>query len=323
MQITSARLREIIIEELILMENFLKPHRNDETIPLDDEVIKAILSATSKKSLNEQMLTEDMKERIRNLVDKMGGNADAIKRVAQRLGLATALVASIVGGGMTGAYLASGDSVSSGDEIELQVQDDDSAADELGFVDIFGSAFKGEQFSGMSNQDKIKAAWSQYDLSDAALVKAPVSSSVWIYKFKMVPANQFSGDTVLPLAGATAQDYYNALRDRVEANPMVELPLLKNLVYGNTGKWSGGVGGKSDFMMAEDGSQILPPDWTVAYTVYADLMEEKTLDLVDYHIDNPEDREQLYQSLGVEGESGFNKFVEDTMFKIGRPLERR
>ena len=76
-------------------------------------------------------------------------------------------------------------------------------------------------------------------------------------------------------------------------------------------------------MMAEDGSQILPPDWTVAYTVYADLMEEKTLDLVDYHIDNPEDRQALYQQLGVEGEVGFNKFIEDTMFKIGRPLERR
>ena len=30
-------------------------------------------------------------------------------------------------------------------------------------------------------------------------------------------------------------------------------------------------------MTAEDGSQILPPDWTVAYTVYADLMEGKHL----------------------------------------------
>ena len=323
MQITSEKLREIIIEEMILMENFLKAHRSNETVPLDDEVIKAILSATSKKSLNEEILTEDMKERIRNLVSKMGGNADAIKRVAQRLGLTAAFVASIVGGGMTGAYLADKDSVSSGDEIALQVQDDDSAADELGFVDIFGSAFQGEQFAGMNNQDKIKAAWSQYDLSDSALDKAPVSSSVWIYKFKMVPVEQFSGDTVLPLAGATAQDYYNALKDRVEANPMVELPLLKKLVYGNVGKWSGGVGGKNDFMMAEDGSQILPPDWTVAYTVYADLMEEKTLDLVDYHVDNPEDRQALYQQLGVEGEAGFNKFIEDTMFKIGRPLERR
>ena len=140
MQITSARLREIIIEEMILMENFLKGHTNNETVPLDDKVIKAILSATSKKNLNEEVLTEDMKERIRNLVDKLGGGADAVKKVAFRLGLPLAVVAGLVGGAMTGAYLADKDSVSSGDEVVLQVQDDDSAADELGFVDIFGSA---------------------------------------------------------------------------------------------------------------------------------------------------------------------------------------
>ena len=45
---------------------------------------------------------EDMKQRIRDLVDKLGGGADSIKRVAKRLGLATALVASIVAGGATG-----------------------------------------------------------------------------------------------------------------------------------------------------------------------------------------------------------------------------
>ena len=33
-----------------------------------------------------------------------------------------------------------------------------------------------------------------------------------------------------------------------------------------------------------------------------------------------EDREELYQALGVKDMEGFNKFVEDTMFKIGRPL---
>ncbi len=316
MQLTEQQLLNIIFEEIVLMENFLKPHRS-ETIPLDDKVIKAILALTSKKKLNEEMLTEDMKEKIRNLVVKAGDNAEAVTRVAKRLALPIALVASIWGGGMTGAYLAGGDSASDQDNIELQVQDD-----ELGSADVYGSAYEGEQFAGMSNKDKIKAAWTQYDLSDAALDKAPVSSSVWIYKFKMVPVDQINNDTVLPLAGAKAIDYYNYLKAQVEADPMTELPLLKKMVYGDVGKWSGGVGG-GDFKVAEDGSQILPPDWTVAYTVYADLMEEKTLDLVDYHIDNPEGRGALYQALGVQDEAGFNKFVQDAMFKIGRPLEAR
>jgi len=318
MQITSARLREIIIEEMILIENFLKTHRNDETIPLDDKVIKAILSATSKKNLNEQMLTEDMKERIRNLVDKMGGGSAAVKRVAQRLGLATALVASIVAGGATGAYLAGSDNANSGDDIELQVQDVDD--DVFRVKDIAGKYYDQEQFSGMSNQEKIDNAWSNYDISMESLGSAPVSSTVWIYKYKMIPVDQIGADTPLPLMGTTAGTYYNFLKARVDSNPMVELPLLKNQVYGDVGKWAGGVGGKGNFKVAEDGSQILPPDWTVAYTVYADVMEEKTLEMVDYHNDNPEDRTYLYESLGVDNEEEFNKFIKDTMFKIGRPI---
>ena len=52
-------------------------------------------------------------------------------------------------------------------------------------------------------------------------------------------------------------------------------------------------------------------------------MEEKTIELVDYHIDNPEDRPALYQSLGVDNEAEFNEFVQSTLTKIGRPLEVR
>ena len=58
------------------------------------------------------------------------------------------------------------------------------------------------------------------------------------------------------------------------------------------------------------------------HTLYADLMEEKTLDLLDYHNENPED-EALYQQLGVQDESDFNKFISDTMFKIGRPRSKK
>jgi len=317
MNITEQRLLEIIFEELALMEGFLKPHKS-ETVPLDDEVIKAILSIKTKNKLNENMLTEDMKQRIRDLVDKLGGGSDAIKRVAQRLGLATALVASIVAGGATGAYLAGSDNANSGDDIELQVQDVDD--DVFRVKDIAGTYYNQEQFSGMSNQEKIDDAWSNYDISMAALDKAPVSSTVWIYKYKMVPVDQISPDTPLPLMGTTAADYYNFLKQRVESNPTVELPLLKNQVYGDVGKWAGGVGGKGNFKVAEDGSQILPPDWTVAYTVYADIMEKNTLDLMDYLADNPEHREDIYESLGVDNDEEFNKFVKDTMYKIGRPI---
>ena len=92
MNITEQRLLQIILEEISLIETFLRPHKN-ETVPLDDKVIKAILSVITKNKLNEEILTESVKERIRDLVDKLGGDSRAIKRVATRLGLSVALVA--------------------------------------------------------------------------------------------------------------------------------------------------------------------------------------------------------------------------------------
>ena len=181
MNLTEQQLLNIIFEEIVLMENFLKPHRA-ETVPLDDKVIKAILSLTSNKKLNEEMLSEDVKEKIRNLVVKAGDSAEAVTRVAKRLALPVALVASIWGGAMTGAHIAgSGDSAPNQDNTELQVQDD-----ELGFADVFGSGIDDEKFHGMDRFEKSKALWGQYDLSEPALDEAPVSSSVWIYKYKMI-----------------------------------------------------------------------------------------------------------------------------------------
>jgi len=323
MNITKQRLLQIILEEISLMENFLKSHKG-ETVPLDDKVIKAILSLTNKKNLNEEMLSEDMKQRIRDLVVKAGDNAEAVVRVAKRLAIPAALVASIWGGAMTGAHLAgSNDSVSSGDNIEMSVQDD-APLDDAGLSDLAGTAYDAEQFHGMDNDQKLEAAWDQFDLNSDALDPAPVSSSVWIYKYAMIPIDQIDNNTIMPLIGASAADYYDFLKQRVEADPMTELPLLKKMVYGNVGKWAGGTGDSNqNFKVAEDGSQILPPDWTVAFTVYADIMEDKTLELVDYHIDNPEDRPALYQSLGVDSEAQFNEFVQSTLMKIGRPLEVR
>ena len=347
MQITQQQLFEIILEEIDNLEELgnysaaagasiraaqlagnrdkdiqafpLKPHRG-ETVPLDDKTIKAILFVNSKNKLNENILTEDVKDRIRDLVDRLGGGADAIKRVATRLALPVALIASVAAGGGAGAYLAgTANSAADQDNIELQVQDVED--DVFRVKDIAGSYYDAEQFSGMSNQEKLDDAWSNYDISINSLDNAPVSSSVWIYKYKMIPVDQINPDTPIPLMGTTAGTYYKFLKDRVEANPMVELPLLKNQVYGDVGKWAGGVGGKGNFKKAEDGSQILPPDWTVAYTVYADLMEEKTRSLMDFHANDPDGRAELYKMLNVEDENGFNKFIKDTMFKIGRPLQ--
>ena len=327
MNITEQRLLEIILEEIKLMEAFLRRQRTKVTDPIDDDEIKDFVRASNlvrmsrlNKRVTNENLNENIKDRIRALVKREGGDENAIKKVSRSLGIPAVLVASMVAGAMAGAQLAGDQNTSAGADTEISAKQSNSIINKLGLSAIAGQAFNGEQFHGMTNDEKVALAWSKFDVGGAQA--APVSSSVPIFKFAMIPVDQISENTVLPMIGATAGKYYNFLKMRVEANPDVELPLLKNIVYGNVGKWAGGVGG-GDFKTTADGRQILPPDWTVAYTLYADLMEDRLISIYNHHEANPDQREALYDSLGVSTEDGFFKFISEAAFKIGRPLQAR
>ena len=311
MQITYERLREIVIEELTLVKGALEGPIHDETAPVDDKVIIAILRALPSK-LNERVISEDIKDRIRSAVRQLGGDAEAVKRVAIKVGLPAAIVASMVGGSVIGSQLAAKQNTSQ-DDIELVSQQQDNY-----FYDFYGSAFDSEEFSGMSNDEKIAKAWEGYDINNATA--APVASQVWGLAYSHIPPNQISDNSILTHSGTTAATYYNKWKERVMANPEVELPLLKKMVFGNTGKWAGGVGGQSNFATGPNNSTLLPPDWTVLHTLYADIMEDKAGALYDYHEANPDDRAELYASLGVDGEKEFYEFISETMYSIGREL---
>jgi len=308
MQITKSRLCEIIIEEMMVAEGFLKPLKHNETSPIDDEVLLAILKS-QPTVLKEELLSEDMKERVRDLVNKLGGGAEAIAKVAKRLALPVALVASIATGVGAGSYLA-GDSTSPDADIELTTQADT----ESGISQIAGTGY-GEEYYGMSEQEKIDKAWQQFDLD--RIERAPVSSDVPMFKYAIVSYDQIDGNTILPMIGTTAEDYYNYWRQKVESDPDTELPLLKKMVFGNVGKWLSGDG--NQFFKKTGDYNILPPDWSVAHAVYADLVEEKMFALDDYlQQASPEDKEEIYGSLGVKSDQEYSKFFNTQMFKIGR-----
>ena len=308
MQITKSRLCEIIIEEMMIAEGFLKPLKHNETSPIDDEVLSAILKS-QPTVLKEELLSEDMKDRVRDLVNKLGGGAEAIAKVAKRLALPVALVASIAGGVRAGGYLA-GDSTSPDADIELSTQADTKS----GISQIAGTGY-GEEYYGMSEQEKIDKAWQQFDLD--RIERAPVSSDVPMFKYAIVSYDQIDGNTILPMIGTTAEDYYNYWRQKVQSDPETELPLLKKMVFGNVGKWLSGDG--NQFFKKTGDYNILPPDWSVAHAVYADLVEEKMFALDDYlQQASPEDKEEIYRSLGVKSDQEYSKFFNTQMFKIGR-----
>jgi len=220
--------------------------------------------------------------------------------------LPVALVASIAGGVRAGGYLA-GDSTSPDADIELFTQADTKS----GISQIAGTGY-GEEYYGMSEQEKIDKAWQQFDLD--RIERAPVSSDVPMFKYAIVSYDQIDGNTILPMIGTTAEDYYNYWRQKVESDPDTELPLLKKMVFGNVGKWLSGDG--NQFFKKTGDYNILPPDWSVAHAVYA---EEKMFALDDYlQKASPEDKEEIYRSLGVKSDQEYSKFFNTQMFKIGR-----
>ena len=308
MKITETQLLNIITEELVLIEQVIRKPKN-ETSPMEDEVLNVLLSFNTEESLNEALLSEDIKDRIRSAVQKLGGGAEAVANVAKRLALPVALVASIATGAGIGSYLA-GDSTSPDADIELSTQADTMS----GISQIAGTGY-GEEYYGMSEQEKIDKAWQQFDLD--RIERAPVSSDVPMFKYAIVSYDQIDGNTVLPMIGTTAEDYYNYWRQKVESDPDTELPLLKKMVFGNVGKWLSGDG--NQFFKKTGDYNILPPDWSVAHAVYADLVEEKMFALDDYlQKASPEDKEEIYRSLGVKSDQEYSKFFNTQMFKIGR-----
>ena len=107
MNITEQRLLEIILEEIKLMEAFLRRQRTKVTDPIDDDEIKDFVRASNlvrmsrlNKRVTNENLNENIKDRIRALVKREGGDENAIKKVSRSLGIPAVLVASMVAGAM-------------------------------------------------------------------------------------------------------------------------------------------------------------------------------------------------------------------------------
>tara|TARA_Y100001937_G_scaffold59535_2_gene81760 strand:- start:2406 stop:3455 length:1050 start_codon:yes stop_codon:yes gene_type:complete len=347
MQITQTRLKQLIYEEIetsilssiikeevdkILREksSSLKSPTNDKTRPISDDIMSAVLRVTDKKKVNEapddeekqrklidDFLDDDQKKMIRNAVDKLGGGADAVVKVAKYLGVPLAIISGLVGGVGAGLYMSTPDTDTS---TPTEFDQTELVDDTLVPSDMYGTAWadlEGE-FAGLSNAEKMEKSWSQYDNIDTP--RAPVTSQFHIFKYSHVPPESITDNSILPLSGMHADDYYNYWNQKVESNPSVELPLLKKLVFGDVGKWSGGSGKDANFKKADDGSNLLPPDWTVAYTVYSDIVEQKMFDLYDaLQTASPEEKEQIYDQLpNVNNDADFDKFMYDTLYSVGR-----
>ena len=126
-------------------------------------------------------------------------------------------------------------------------------------------------------------------------------------------------DTVLPMSLMTAQEYREMLEARLARSPQ-ELMYLKQMIFGDTGKWASGTG--EEHFKIEGGNALLPPEWSIAHEVYANAVETRLTDLLDYvETAEPEASQEVFQQLGVQDKDQFYEFIRDQMYKIGRPLQ--
>jgi len=268
---------------------------------LSDEALALLFSDEISKILEDGTLHEGLKDRARSL--------------AKKYGLPLTVATALLTGGLSGAKLADIHNAKLAADQSAQTSEPDP-----GSMAYYRSG-KPPGYSDLSNRESIEKAWQ--DIESIPRARAPVSGTapvlmggeLRVLGFSYIPAQNLSPDTILPMSLMTAQDYASMLQSRLNERPQ-ELIYLKNMIFGDTGKWASGVG--NELYKVEGNHALLPPEWSIAHEVYATAVEERLISLTDYVRENPDLADEIYQPLGVSDSVSFHEYVNDTLRKIGR-----
>jgi hypothetical protein len=295
---TRDQIKRIIIEELA------KSQDEDEAIELLQQIV----------GLNEDE-TDEFEEKLRK--------AKAFK---SRVGITLLGAVAILFGGMNALS----------DRQEAQVQRDVEKVQQLdaetlerfgvdtAMLDLpdNGRMLTFDDLSDLSNSEAVEMSWEQIekmvDNGDLNYQKAKVSS--------MLPGGMVAltyddipKDLIMPLSLTTKEHYKAKIVKDVLQGKASNLKDLERYVFGDTGKWTSG--SKEKKFRYHQGAQILPPEWSVAYDLYGDLVEQLVAQAASV-LKDPEtsqsQREQLYGYLGVSDDASANKALNDLLKRAGR-----
>jgi len=270
------------------------------TQELSDEVIALLFSDELEDIMSKSGMNESIRDRAKNL--------------AKKYGVPLTVALSLLTGAHAGQKFADFQNARQPAQVANEPQPGDYS-----YHSARSSRPPG--YSDLSNRESIEQAWS--DLESLKRERAPVSGAaptlidgqIKNLKFAHIPADIIPEEAALPMSQMPASEYRQMLEARLMRGQQ-EVIYLKNMIFGDTGKWSSGSGNEQ--FRIEGNYALLPPEWSIAHEVYADAVESRIKDVTAHVRENPDSRQEIYQQLGVEDDTQFHEFMNDQLYKIGR-----
>ena len=248
-----------------------------------------------------------------------GARWDRAKAIAKNKGIpiatALALMATVPAGMVAGKSLANRHNT----ELAAQ-QADQASAERQAFIDQYGADF-GQlpaEYDDLSNDATTDRAWDQYANRDP--IAAPVSGMLTVVTGGNIEGRPFmvyeiSPNDIMPLNQISAEDYRAQVQAKLEEDGERGIEYLRNQLFGDTGKWLSG--SDNEMFRMVDGNPILPPEWSVAYDVYAEAVVDRVDHIRGVAAMSPEYATAVARRFNLETADELNAYLDHELWKVG------
>jgi hypothetical protein len=204
-------------------------------------------------------------------------------------------------------------------ELAAQQAEEDAAVRQA-HDDRFGADF-GElpaEYDELSNDAITDRAWDEYANRDP--IAAPVSGMLTVVSGGNIEGRPFMvyeilPNDIMPLNQISAEDYRAQVQAKLEDNGERGIEYLRNQLFGDTGKWLSGSGNETFRMV--DGNPILPPEWSVAYDVYAEAVVERVDHIREVASISPAYTLEVARRFNLETADELEAFLQHELWKVG------
>jgi hypothetical protein len=250
-----------------------------------------------------------------------GARWDKAKRIARDKGIPIATALALMS--TVPAGVVAGKSIANKHNTELAAQQADQAsAERQAFIDQYGADF-GElpaEYDELSNDAITDRAWDEYANRDP--IAAPVSGMLTVVSGGNIEGRPFMvyeilPNDIMPLNQISAEDYRAQVQAKLEEDGERGIEYLRNQLFGDTGKWLSG--SDNEMFRMVDGNPILPPEWSVAYDVYAEAVVDRVAHIRGVASISPEYGMAVSRAFNLDDTDpqALEAFLQHELWKVG------